>query len=557
MLKRLQIRDLAVIERLELEFRPGMTVLTGETGAGKSILIDALGLALGERADTSVVRSGAERAEVTAAFAVPADSAAARILARQCIPTHGGNEFTIRRVVNRDGGSRAYLGVSAVPAQALRELGENLIDIHGQQANQSMFKGESLIALLDHYGGHGAQAAAVRELYDKWRDIGRQLQPLSGGEAEFSARVSLLEYQARELEELAAEEGEAERLEAEHKRLSNIKQLLTVSQNALDELSEGDHCMHNRLGALLRELDELLQHDDAPAAARELLDQALIQIDEAGGELRRYLDGLEQDPEQLREVEQRMDRLHDVARKHHLRPSQLPNHCRELQERLRELLENRDRVDELRREQAEALEQYRERAAELHALRAGKAEGMAAEIAAQLHRLGMPDSRFAVEVDELEDEQPHRSGLSRVEFHLSANPGQAMKSIRKVASGGELSRISLAIQVIAKQDKAAGCMIFDEVDAGIGGGTAEIVGQLLHGLAADCQILCVTHLPQVAAQGDNHLQVRKQTDGRDTNTEVTELNQTQRVEEIARMLGGVTISEKTRHHAMEMLGAGG
>ncbi|MGI9229788.1 MAG: DNA repair protein RecN [Gammaproteobacteria bacterium] len=553
MLRHLQISNLAVIERLELDFRNGMTVLTGETGAGKSILIDALGLVLGNRADTSVVRTDARRTEVVATFGITPNSEAAQILAQQAIELQD-DEILIRRVVQRDGGSRAYINTGAVSVQLLRELGEHLIDIHGQQASHSLFKPVNLLTLLDHYGGYGDKVAAVRETYNTWHDNSKQLQDLSGDASEFSAQVSLLEYQIAELEQLELQEQEMQQLETEHKRLSHTGKLLETSRKALTDLQEGDASMHNRLTGILRELSELQQHDAVLGGVNEMLDQALIQIGEAAAELRRYLDGLEQDPEQLQKVEQRIDLLHDVARKHHIHPNQLTAHFQTLSEQLRTLQDNRNRVSELEQQQAETLKQYKTLAEQLHTVRQQRAKKMAAEITRQLHSLGMPDSRFSIEVSKLADLQPHRNGISQVDFCLSANPGQALQPIRKIASGGELSRISLAIQVVAKQDKPTACMIFDEVDAGIGGGTAEIVGQLLHRLADECQILCVTHLPQVASQGDNHFLVNKQTDGRNTSTGVKQLSGTQRVEEIARMLGGVKISEKTRHHAMEMLG---
>ncbi len=555
MLKRMQIANLAVIDHLELNFASGMTVLTGETGAGKSILIDALGLILGNRADTSVVRTGCERTEIVAIFSIPPGSPAARLLQAQSI-TMQDDELMIRRVVNRDSGSRAYINTTAVPVQLLRELGEHLIDIHGQQANQALFKAENLLMLLDRYSHHADQLAEVQDCYHAWQQINRELQGLASDAGKFNAQVSLLEYQLKELENLDLEENEVEQLENDHKRLTHIEQLLHSTQTALTDLDEGEHSISNRLGGIMRDLNALASHDARLGSISGLLELAQIQIAEACTEMEHYLSTLEQNPEQLHKLEQRLDLLHDVARKHHIHPDQLLPHFQSLNKKWHELLDNKHRIMALEQQQAKTLQRYKTCAETLHQLREQQARKMSVAISRQLQRLGMPDSQFTVKVNKLSDLKPHRHGISQVNFYFSANPGQAPQPMRKVASGGELSRISLAIQINARQDRVTAGMVFDEVDAGIGGGTAEIVGQLLHRLAGDNQVLCVTHLPQVASQADNHLLVSKQNEAGHTHTAVTVLSRADRVEEIARMLGGVKISEQTRHHAMEMLGIG-
>ena len=376
---------------------------------------------------------------------------------------------------------------------------------------------------------------------------------LTEADGKSGAQLSLLKYQVEELRGLELGEDEAQRLEDEYKRLANVNSLLEVTQTALDDLYARDDAVNDRINNVKKQLAAIERLDSSLAGVTELLENAAIQISEAVGELRAYLDNLDQDPARLRQVEQRLGLLHDIARKHRVQPQQLFAHFQSITQRLESMEHNRERVAELEQEQIRALEEYRLAAKKLGECRRQCAAEMAADITGRIRTLGMPEGKIRISVNPGPDLKPHRKGNNQVEFLVSANPGQALQPLRKVAAGGELSRISLAIQVSANQDRNVATMIFDEVDAGIGGGIAEIVGNLLHGLAVDRQIFCVTHLPQVASQGDHHFQVLKTSDKKTTETRVYELSDKERIEEIARMLGGIRISEQTRSHAREML----
>ncbi|MEX2524192.1 MAG: DNA repair protein RecN [Gammaproteobacteria bacterium] len=553
MLTQLHIRNFAIIDELELHFHAGMTVLTGETGAGKSILIDALGLILGDRADSSVIRAGSDRAEVSATFSAGGNDPVLEYLREQAIEFE--EELLIRRVINRDGPSRAFINSSPVAVQTLKNLGDCLIDIHGQHAHQSLMKREMQRSLLDACADHGDKLEAVHNAWKDWSAAGRQLADLSHDADEHESRVALLQYQVNELEELAPGTDEFDTLEADYKRLANASHLLETGHSVLNQLHEDEDSLHSRLGHLIRELRDLQRLDPALASALELLDGAAIQLDEGAGELRNYLARLELDPERLSQMEKRLDALHDMARKHHVRVEELPSHLQELQAQLERMLNSRDAIESLKKQQLEALERYRTAADVLNKSRVKAAKTMSAAISREIGQLGMPDGKIVIEVTATGGDTPQAAGSDQVEFQVALNPGQPPQPLRKVASGGELSRISLAVQVVSKEEEGIPTFIFDEVDAGIGGGVAEIVGALLHGLAHNRQVFCVTHLAQVASQGDHHLKVKKSADKKTTRTTVTELDKKERVEEIARMLGGMTITEKTRATAREMLTA--
>ncbi len=532
-----------------------MTVLTGETGAGKSILIDALGLALGDRADTTVIRTGCARAEVSAVFDVAGNADLLQLLDEQSVSATD-DELLLRRVINRDGRSRAYINTSAAPLQLLREVGIFLLDIHGQHEHQRLLQRDAQRDLLDGFGDYGEVAERVSRAYEKWAEVNRALHALSPDSGDAGERLSLLSYQVEELEALALEEHEVETLDEEYKRLVNMNSLQETTRQALDGLCADEQAIDSRLSAIKKELATLERFDAGLSAITGLLDNASIQVAEAAAELRAYLGQLDQDPERLLQVEQRLEKLHDMARKHRVQPQQLYPRWQTLAEQLADMERKRTRLAQLEQEQQQALEAYRAAADELGERRRRSAHAMATAITERIRTLGMPEGKIQVNVTPGADLKPHRNGNNRVEFLVSVNPGQALLPLRKVASGGELSRISLAIQVSANQEGSAASVIFDEVDAGISGGIAEIVGSLLHKLATDRQVLCVTHLPQVAAQGDNHFRVTKSFDKTSTETQVHALNDEQRVEEIARMLGGVSISQQSRDHAREMLGAG-
>ena len=553
MLKHLCINNLAVIESVELSFREGMTVLTGETGAGKSILIDALGLVLGDRADTAVIRTGCARTEISAMFDVGANEPLLQLLDEQSISS-ADNELLLRRTVNRDGPSRAYINTAAVPLQLLRDAGSLLIDIHGQHEHQRLLKRDEQRELLDGFGDYADVVEQVSRAYEHWDEVDRELRALAEPDGETGDRLSLLKYQVEELRAFELEENEVERLEHDYKRLVNMNNLLETAQQALDGLYTGEQSANDRINAIKKELSDLERFDSGLADITGLLESASLHIAEAADELRSYLGKTDQDPARLGEVEQRLGKLHDMARKHRVQPQQLYAHQQSITQRLDGLERNRTRQAQLEREQQRALEEYRSAAGELGKCRRRCAAAMAADVSGRIRTLGMPEGKFHINVTPGPDLKPHRNGNNQVEFLVSANPGQALLPLRKVASGGELSRISLALQVGANRDNSAATMIFDEVDAGIAGGIAEIVGNLLHRLSQDRQILCVTHLPQVASQGDNHFRVTKTSDKKMTATRVHELNEEQRVEEIARMLGGIKISRQSREHAREMLG---
>ena len=554
MLKHLSISNLAVIENVELSFREGLTVLTGETGAGKSILIDALGLVLGDRADTSVIRTGCARTEISAMFAVGGNEQLLLLLDEQSISATD-NELLLRRIISKDGRSRAYINTTPVPQQLLRDAGACLVDIHGQHGNQGLLKRDGQRELLDGFGDYDAISEQVSSAFEKWDEVTRELHSLTGAGGESDAQQSLLKYQVEELEGLGLEEDEVDRLEKEYKRLVNINTLLETTQQSLNSLFEGEQSANDRINTAKRELAALERFDPRLADITGLLENATIHIAEAIEELRAYLHNMEQDPARLHQVEQRLGQLHDIARKHRVQPQVLFSHFQSLKEKLDATERNQERTAELEQEQLKALEEYRAAADTLGERRRRCATLMAADISSRIRAMGMPEGALQVNVTPGPDLKPRRKGNNQVEFLVSVNPGQAMLPLRKVASGGELSRISLAIQAGANRNSEVATMIFDEVDAGIAGGIAEIVGNLLRRLAADRQILCVTHLPQVASQGDNHIKVTKTSGKTTTRTRVRELDQEERVEEIARMLGGIRISQQSREHAKEMLGS--
>ena len=552
MLKQLQIRNFAIIDELELQFREGMTVLTGETGAGKSILIDALGLVLGDRAESSVIRAGSDRAEVAAVFHIGDNPAVASLLEEQALEAEG-NEILARRVISTDGPSRAFINGSPVTLQILKTLGENLIDIHGQHAHQSLMKRDTQRNLLDAFAAHPALLDQIKQHYQDWRQATDRLASLSGNEKDHDAQLALLQYQLLELEALSLAEGEFELLEESYKRLVNASRLLETAQKAVNLLDEDEQSVQTGIAKVIRELQDIQRFDPALDKIMEFLENARIQLDEGTDELKSYLDRLDLDPAKLSQTEKRLNDLHDMARKHHIQPEQLTTHLNALKEQHDLMVNNQEAVEKLLKQQEQALTRYTSASKKLRDSRKRAALDMGKAISEQLKQLGMPQGRIVVEVTPSGNEVPQPHGNDVIEFLVSVNPGQAPQPVRKIASGGELSRISLAIQVIAKNDRDAPTYIFDEVDAGIGGGIAEVVGKLLHGLANNHQIFCVTHLPQVASQGDHHILVQKSSDKKSTRTTVLELDNDARIEEIARMLGGLKISEQTRAHAREML----
>ncbi|MCP5159527.1 MAG: DNA repair protein RecN [Gammaproteobacteria bacterium] len=550
MLTQLRIRDFAIVEELELELAAGMTAVTGETGAGKSILVDAIGLLLGDRADSGAIRHGAERTDIIAVFDLATLPAAQAWLAERDLDRE--QECHLRRVVTRTSRSRNYINGVPQPAQALRELGERLVDIHGQHEHQSLRRREAQRQLLDDYMGNLALVAEVAECYRNWSRLRQEWRDSHQASSERDARVDILRYHLRELAALNLAEGEIAELESEQRRLAHASQLLETGQRLLTWLSESDeNPVTDRLNQSLRELDALNRLDTRLTPVGELLNAALIQVQEANNELRNYLQALDLDPVHLAQVDQRLTAAHQLARKHRIDPEELPGLRARFEAELDSLEHGETRLDTLQQAVRTARATYQERADQLSQQRAVAAHELAERITQALAGLGMPGGRFCITLERLE--KPTANGLEAVEFLVSANPGQPPRPLSKVASGGELSRISLAIQVITARAARIPTLIFDEVDSGIGGGVAEVVGRQLRTLGNNRQVLCVTHLPQVAAQAHRQLKVEKQTDGAQTHTQILSLDAEERVAEIARMLGGLALTVNTLTHAREMM----
>ena len=552
MLRHLQIRDFAIIDSLELDFAPGMSVLTGETGAGKSILVDALELLAGGRAGTEVVRAGAERADVTASFEISRISAELRhLLDEQSISTEG--ELLLRRVVGADGRSRCWLGGQSVPLQVLREVAERLIDIHGQHEFQSLLRPAAQRQLVDSYGRHQPLADDVQAAYAVWHSLLTRAQTLEAASRDHEARRDLLRYQVGELDALQLGASEVADLMAERSRVSHRSRLALAAHAALDVLYESEsgnaYSLLARAQGSLRGVATLDQGLDQLAAP---LDEAAVLLKDAAQSLTHYLDTLDVDPARQDVVEKRLSAIEELARKHRVAPEALNERHAALRDELATLESSAGDLATIRTEQAAALAHYKELAQALSAARSAASGKLAREVSAHMQELGMAGGRFFVTVEAQPEAEPTSYGIDRISFLVSTNPGQPQKPVAKVASGGELARLSLAVQVACARD-AAPCMVFDEVDTGVGGAVAEIVGRELRALGTGRQVLCVTHLPQVASQGHQHFRVSKLSDGRSTRTQVTPLTGDGRVEEISRMLGGVEVTARARAHALEML----
>jgi DNA repair protein RecN (Recombination protein N) len=556
MLTHLVIRDLAIVDTVELELGPGLTVLTGETGAGKSIIVDALLLASGARATADMLRAGAERAEVCATFDLAQASAAlTAVLADQAIEQDG--ELLVRRVITADGRSRAFLNGQSVTLQVLRDAVGELLDVHGQHEFQSLARPTAQRDLLDEFGRLDAQRSAVAEAYRQWSSAQTRLQLLEGQDRDRDARLQLLRYQEGELAALDLQPGEFEQLGIESQRLGQHGRLLESAAAAAHLLYTGDEATaHEALSQALAKLKPLPAIDARLAPLLPLLEEAAIRISEAGRELSRYADSLELDGARQATVESRLAAAEELARKHRISGAELPALRDSLQQQLSAIEHLDGDIAALRQQQATALQAWRLAAGKLGKARATAAKRFGTDISARLPGLGMQGGRFQADVSTLPDAAPAPQGHDSIEFLVSANPGQPLRPLAKVASGGELSRLSLAVQVACTVGEQRS-MVFDEVDTGIGGAVAEIVGRELRALGDRGQVLCVTHLAQVAAQGHQHLRVLKHTDGKQTRTGITALSGDGRVQEVARMLGGVAITQRASEHAREMLESAG
>lgn len=552
MLQTLQIKDLVIVESLMLEFAPGMTTLTGETGAGKSIMIDALGLALGEKADSSLVRSSCKKAEVSASFSLDAASEAYAWLNTNEL-TPDDEDCILRRVVTAEGRSRAFINGSQVTIGQLREFGEYLVDIHGQHAHQSLLKRSEQLGLVDRYAGHQELLSQVASLSSQYKATQSEYETLRQAADDRASRIDYLNFQLDELDTLAIEEGELDRLEEEHRLLSHMERLEGETSQVSNQLTDDESSLLHLLSGVTSKLSDLTQYDAKLIDATELLESAQIQIEEAASSIRNMADSYDADPARLAELDQRLADIHDMARKHRINPDELPSFHENLRKELGQLDDADSRLDSLKAECDKISSDYHEHALKLRQSRELAAGRLAKSVTDEMQRLGMKGGVFDIQLSNISNDRFSDTGLDQVDFQVSANPGQPTAPLNKVASGGELSRISLAIQVSTAGCGSVPTLIFDEVDVGIGGATAEIVGQLLRKLGDDRQVICVTHLPQVASQGHQHFRVQKSVENDQTRTSIKPLNEKDRVEEIARMLGGVEITDQTRAHASEMI----
>jgi DNA repair protein RecN (Recombination protein N) len=548
MLRTLSIHDFVIVDAIELELGSGFTVFTGETGAGKSILIDALTLALGGRGDASVVREGANKADISAEFALSAE-AQAWLQTNEFDADEGS--VLLRRVIDNAGRSKAYINGVAATATQLRDLGELLVDIHGQHAHQSLLKADAQRALLDGQAGLLEDAKAVGAAFRAWRTLARQREEFEADAKKVLLERERLEWQVAELEKLAVKPGEWAEISNEHSRLSHAASLIEGAQEALAAISETDeHPILKQLSAINGRINKLVDVDDGLKPVLEALEPAQIQLQEAVYALNDYLSRVELDPDRLRSVEERMEAIHSTARKYHVDPDDLPKELETLSAQLQQLADASD-LDAMRAQEEKLKTEYMALAKKLSKARAAAADRLGSAVTEAMQELSMAGGRFAVALNSCD---PAAYGLEQVEFLVAGHAGSVPRPLAKVASGGELARISLAIAVITSSATSTPTLIFDEVDTGIGGGVAEVVGRLLKRLGGEHQVLCVTHLPQVASQGNQHFQVRKATGASGkTVSRIEPLDAKARVEEVARMLGGIEITATTRKHARELL----
>lgn len=551
MLNQLSIRNFAIASALEIDFQSGMTVMTGETGAGKSIVLGALGLALGDRADSSMVRHEQKKAEICASFDVSNIYAA-----KQWLEAHDLDDedlCILRRVINADGRSRAYINGQPCPLGDVKALGEQMIDIHSQHEHQSLLVKDKHRALLDDYANHATLVNEVKDSYKAWQKKSKQLDMLVNSKEETEARLHVLTFQVDELEKLALQDGEIEQLEREQNKLGHAEALI---QGAHEALQFADNDEGGALATIVRAknaLSNLPSEDATLSESLTLFEEASIQIEEAANNLRHFVDTFELDPSRLGFIEERLSSAYQLARKHRCQPDELVSIHIKLSEELSALNGGDQDISALEQEASALKTLFNQLAAQLSKSRKDQASTLEQEVAKQLKQMAMQNIEFVAQILPLEERQASALGLDDIEFLISTNPGSTPRPLAKVASGGELSRISLAIQVVLAQRSAIPSMIFDEVDVGIGGGTAEVVGKLLKELGSKGQVICITHQPQVAAQGEHHLRISKSLEDGSMHSSVEPLDDNERTDELARMLGGIDITEQTKAHAKEML----
>lgn len=554
MLNQLTIKHYAIVEQLDLELKSGMTVITGETGAGKSIMLDALALTLGDRADKDVIQPGQDKAEIAASFSISDNPEARQWLIEQDYDASGESECILRRIVNADGRSKAYINGNPVTLNELRQLGEMLVDIHSQHEHQSLLKTATHQRLLDDYCETRELAARVAEQAQAWQALNHRLQEIREAAEEHNARFELQQYQLRELDELNLGEDEYPELETEHQQLTHADTIVSTLQSALVLCRDSDEqTIQSALGQVIHLLDDLPYRSAAVESAYEMLNTAMIQVEEAGTELSRAADSMEINPGRLQEVDERLSAVHQLARKHRVKPDELASFHQELKQQLSGASSADEQLAKLEKELAALKQAYQAQADTLSKARDKGAKALSKAVNEQLARLDMKAAAFSVALHRGSNDRPSSKGNESIEFLVSTNPGQPPKPLIKIASGGELSRISLAIQVVTAQTSAIPSLIFDEVDVGIGGQVALSVGELLRKLGERGQVLCVTHQAQVASQGNHHLYVSKSAGKSAISTKVEELSGEAKVTEIARMLGGDANNESSMAHARQMM----
>jgi len=553
MLTHLSIKNFAIIEQQTLEFDTGTTVITGKTGAGKSMIISALALILGKRADTGVIHHDSDRCDINASFDIKHNQPA-----QQWLDEHELNDddgCILHRSISRDGRSRSLVNGQAFPQNQIRELGGLLVDLHGQHEQQSLLQRDKQRQLLDNFAGHKTLLETVKTIYSQWKKAVDELQQLRTA-TDNAQHQALLSYQLQELDELALADNEISQLENEHKQLSQVEHITAVCQHASTTIAEQEHtAITAQLQQLVDSLSPIQELHPELTNACELLNNAQIHCEEAHQAIRQYAAGISADPQRLNAVENRLQQIYDVARKHHIKPEGIVELQQKLQQELNQLTKSDEQIAALTKAIESLRQQYQKQALTLSNSRHQAAQKLQQQVTQKLQQLEIPEGRFEIQLHENQTGEPSAWGNETIEFMVSTNPGHPLQPLAKIASGGELSRVSLAIHVLTAQQGTTPTLLFDEVDVGIGGSTAAIVGQMLRQLGEKTQILCITHLPQVAAQGHHHLQVNKHIVGQTTQTQTVQLDRNAKIQEIARMLSGLTITAQTLKHAEELLGS--
>lgn len=553
MLTQLTINNFAIVRHLNLELSEGMSVITGETGAGKSIAIDALGLCLGYRSESSMIRNGADKADITATFQMQPNSPAYLWLKdHELLDEENSHECILRRMINLEGRSKAFVNNRPLPISQLRELGQYLIHLNGQHAPQLLLKSEYQLELVDNYAGIHNLLGKMQEQYNKWRKLHQQVKNFRQQCKENEARKQLLQYQVDELDEFDIKEGEFEEMEETHTRLSNSEELTEMSQSVLDLLSDDNSNADSLIYNAIRYLEDLVDVDANYQSSLDMLNEALIQVQEASSEVRALADSIEQDPELLAELDERISRAMSLAKKHYVSPNELWQHHSVLQDELQKLVDFEDNEDQLIADEKKAYRECVALAEQIYQERVSAAQKLAEQVTSQIKALSMENSEFYIDIQH-DVKKLTPNGADFVEFNLRSNLGQNAQPLAKIASGGELSRISLAVQVLTANKLSTPTIIFDEVDVGISGIAATTVGRLLRQLGNKCQVLCVTHLPQVASHGHQHFNVQKYVKDNQTETQMSLLSERERVNALARLLGGSKITDAVLANAQEML----